>query len=261
MVADHQNEPVDINAQLRIGSVIMSSFKNVLTIARKECLLFFNSPVAYIVITVFLLFSGWLFFQQFFLLGQATMRPLFVLIPVLFMFLAPAITMRMIAEERKTKTISLLLTLPITNWEVIIGKFLAAVSLLGGALFLTVPYTVTVALVGRLDWGPVWGGYAGALLLGAAYISVGMLSTSVARNQIVAFILGLSLCFFFFMIDKVLIFLPEKLATPFEYLSVDYHFQNIARGVIDLRDLVFYLTFIGLFIIYSVYALQRENWR
>ena len=239
----------------------MNKLKNILTVFKREFLSFFNSPVAYIVITAFLLFSGWLFFQQFFLMGQASMRPFFALIPVLFIFFAPAITMRLVAEERKTKTISLLMTLPLGNAEIILGKFLAAVALLGVGLLLTLPYALTVASVGMLDWGPVWGGYFGALLMGAAYLAVGMFCTSLTSNQIVAFILGLGICFVFFIIDKILMFLPEKLATAFEYLSVDYHFHNIARGVIDLRDIVFYLSFISAFIIYSMYAIQRENWR
>jgi ABC-2 type transport system permease protein len=222
----------------------MTKLDNILTVFKKEFLSFFNSPIAYIVITVFLLFSGWLFFQQFFLMGQASMRPLFSLIPILFIFFAPAITMRLIAEERKTKTISLLMTLPLGNAEIILGKFLAAEALLGVALLLTLPYALTVASVGMLDWGPVWGGYLGALLMGAAYVAVGMFCTSLTSNQIVAFILGLGICFVFFIIDKVLIFLPGRLSTVFEYLSVDYHFRNIARGVIDLRDVVFYLSYI-----------------
>jgi ABC-2 type transport system permease protein len=239
----------------------MNQIKNVSTVFKREFLSFFNSPIAYIVITVFLLFSGWLFFQQFFLVGQATMRPFFGSVPVLFLFLAPAITMRLIAEERKTKTISLLLTLPISNMEIILGKFLAAEALLGVALFLTLPYALTVSALGSLDWGPVWGGYLGALLMGGAYLAVGMFSTALTSNQIVAFIVGLGLNFVFFIIDKVLIFLPEKLANWLEYLSVDYHFHNVARGVIDLQDMVFYLTFMATFIIYSVYAVQREHWR
>jgi ABC-2 type transport system permease protein len=239
----------------------MNKLKNILTVFKKEFASFFNSPIAYIVITVFLLFAGWLFFQQFFLVGQAGMRALFGLIPILFIFFAPAITMRLIAEERKTKTISLLMTLPIGNAEIIVGKFLAAEALLGVALLLTFPYALTVASVGMLDWGPVWGGYVGALLVGAAYLAVGLFCSSLTSNQIVAFILGLGICFVFFIIDKVIIFLPERLSTVFEYLSVDYHFHNIARGMLDLRDLTFYLTFVSAFIFYSVYAIQREDWR
>lgn len=239
----------------------MNKLMNIHTVFKREFQSFFNSPVAYIVITVFLLFSGWLFFQQFFLVGQASMRPLFGLIPVLFMFLAPAITMRLIAEERKTKTISLLMTLPIGNAEIILGKFLAAEALLGVALLLTLPYALTVGSVGLLDWGPVWGGYLGALLMGAAYLAVGMFCTSLTSNQIVAFILGLGICFVFFIVDKVLMFLPGWLSTVFQYLSVDYHFHNIARGVIDIRDVVFYLSFVAAFNLYAVYAVQREGWR
>ncbi len=135
--------------------------------------------------------------------------------------------MRLIAEERKTKTISLLMTLPLGNAEIILGKFLAAEALLGVGLLLTLPYALTVASVGMLDWGPVWGGYFGALLMGAAYLAVGMFCTSLTSNQIVAFILGLGICFVFFILDKVLIFLPERLSTrvrvPFGGLPFSQH--------------------------------------
>ncbi len=239
----------------------MISARNIWIVFKKEFLSFFNSPVAYIVVTVFLLITGWFFFQQFFLMGQATMRPLFSMIPIIFIFLAPAITMRLIAEERKTKTFSLLLTLPVRDSEIILGKYLAALGLLALALLLTLPYALSISSIGSLEWGPVLGGYLGGILMGAAYLAIGMLSTSLTKNQIVAFILGLALCFFFFAIDKMLLFLPDSAATVFEYLSVDYHFHNIARGVIDLRDIVFYFTFIGALIMYSVYAIQREDWR
>ncbi len=235
--------------------------RNVLTVFTKEFLSFFNSPVAYIVLTVFLLVTGWLFFQQLFVAGQASMRGLFGLIPIMFIFFAPAITMRLIAEERKTNTIGLLLTLPITNVEMMLGKFFAAWGLLGVALGLTFPFALTVASAGPMDWGPVFGGYIGAMLMGAAYLSIGMFSTSLTSNQIIAFIIGLALSFVFFIIDKVLMFMPESLATFLQYISVDYHFRNIARGVLDLRDLMFYLTFCGAFLTYSVYAVQREEWR
>lgn len=239
----------------------MSKLGNIGTVFKKELLSFFNSPVAYIVVTVFLLIAGWLFFQQFFVVGLANLRPLFSVIPILFIFFAPAITMRLVAEERKTKTFSLLLTLPVSSTEIILGKFLAAWALLGVGLLLTVPYAVTVSSLAAIDWGPVVGGYLGALLMGAAYLSIGMFCTSLTSNQIVAFILGLGICFVFFVIDKVLVFIPERFTTFFEYFSVDFHFHNIARGVLDLRDIVFYISFITAFITYSIHAIQREEWR
>jgi len=235
--------------------------KNFRVVFKREFLSFFNSPTAYIVVTVFLLVAGWMFFQQFFLIGQASLRPLFAFVSILFMFFAPAITMRLVAEERKTKTFSLLLTLPLSNAEIILGKFLAAWALLGVGLLLTVPYAFTVSALGTMDWGPVVGGYLGALLMGGAYLAIGMFCTSLTANQIVAFILGLGMCFVFFILGKVLIFLPEGIATVVEYFSVDYHFQNIARGVIDLRDLVFYISFIAAFLSYSTFAIQSEKWR
>jgi len=233
--------------------------KYILAISKKELAGYFNSPVAYIVISVFLLLSGWLFFQQFFLAGQVSMRALFSLTPMLLIFFAPAITMRLISEERKAGTLELLVTLPLTNANIIIGKFLAAVVLLSVAILLTIPYTITVSTLGSLDWGPVIGSYIGLILLGASYLSVGLFCSSVSRNQIVAFIVGLALCFGIFLLDKTLPFLPNFMASFVQYLSVDYHYNNIARGVIDTRGLVYYGSFISMFLMFAVFALDNEK--
>ncbi|RJO65664.1 MAG: ABC transporter [Myxococcales bacterium] len=229
------------------------------SIAKKEFASYFNSPIAYIVISVFLLINGWFFFQQFFLVGQATLRGLFSTMPILYMFFAPAITMRLIAEERKTGTLELLVTLPLRNWDIVVGKFLAGLALLLLATFLTLPYAITVGLVGELDWGPVIGGYLGLTLLGAGYVALGTFCSALTRNQIVAFIIGLALCFVVYMFDKVLFYAPAFMASFLEYLSIDYHFSNIARGVIDTRDLVYYASFVTMFLMFSVYALDSER--
>lgn len=233
--------------------------KHVWTIFKKEFASYFNSPIAYIVITVFLLLTGWLFFQQFFLVGQTSVRSLFSLMPILFIFFAPAITMRLISEERKTGTLELMVTLPVTNAQIIVGKFFAALGLLSVAILLTLPYAFTVGALGQLDWGPVIGGYIGAILMGAGYLSLGAFSSTITKNQIIAFIVGLALCFLIFMLDKILMFVPSFLASTLEYLSIGYHFNNIARGVIDTRDLVYYVTFVGGFLLLSVYMLENEK--
>lgn len=238
--------------------------KHILAIMKKELAGYFNSPVAYIVITVFLLLTGWLFFQQFFLTAQVSMRALFGLAPLLLIFFAPAITMRLISEERKAGTLELLVTLPLKNSDVIIGKFLAAVILLSVAILLTLPYAITVSFLGAsdqisLDWGPVIGSYLGLILLGASYLSVGIFCSAISRNQIVSFIIGLALCFGIFLLDKTLAFLPAFMASIVQYLSVDYHFTNIARGVVDTRGLVYYASFISMFLLFAVHALDSER--
>ena len=233
--------------------------KQIWAITKKEFSSYFNSLVAYIVITVFLLITGWLFMQQFFLMGQASVRSLFSIMPLLFMFFAPAITMRLISEERKTGTLELLITLPIRNRDVIIGKFLAALGLLGVAIILTVSYPITISFLGELDWGPVIGGYIGLVLLGAGYLALGTFCSTITRNQIVSFIVALALCFVVFILDKILMFAPAFMASTLEFLCIDYHFNNIARGVIDTRDLIYYATFITMFLVLSVYSLGNEK--
>ena len=171
----------------------------------------------------------------------------------------PAITMRLIAEEVKTGTLEWLTSMPLRDLDVVLGKFLAALGLIAVALAMTLPYPISVDMVGALDWGPVIGGYIGLLLLAGAFLAVGLFASSLTENQIVAFIIGVSLCFTFFMLDKVTFFLPEQLGAIFQYLSVDYHFRNIARGVIDTRDLLFYLGMmvIGLFL--TMESLKRRH--
>lgn len=217
-----------------------------LAVARREFKSFFISPIAYIVLGGFLLLSGWLYFSTLFLAGQASLRGFFGVAPVLFVVLVPAITMRAVAEERKSGTLELLLTFPMDDWQITLGKFLASLGMVSVALACTLPYAFTVAaLTGpgpSFDWGPVFAGYFGLLLLASAFIGLGLWGSALSKNQIVGFIFGLVLCFAFYFVDKFAPLLPDTLAQLAEFLSVDYHFENIARGVLDTRDLVFYLS-------------------
>lgn len=217
-----------------------------LAVARREFRSFFNSPVAYIVIGVFLVVAGWLYFSTVFVAGQASLRGFFSIAPVLFVVFAPAVTMRLVAEERKTGTLELLLSMPLRDWEVVAGKFLAALGMVSVGLLWTLPYPLTVAGLtaegARFDWGPVVMGYLGLLLMASSFLALGLWASAISRNQIVGFIIGLLLCFAFYFIDKFAMVLPESLGELLQYLSVDYHFANIARGVLDTRDLLFYLS-------------------
>jgi len=223
--------------------------RQVVHIFRKEFSAYFISPIAYIVISIFLLVTGWLFFATFFLFNQANLRTFYTLLPVVFAFVIPAITMRLISEELNIGSDEILFTMPVTYGEVIIGKFLASVALIMAMLIPTLAYPLTVSFIGKLDWGPVVGGYVGAVFMGAAFSAVGLFASALTRNQIIAFIIGLAICFTLTLIDKMLFFLPQSLLGVFSYLGADFHFQNIAKGIIDSRDILYFISvcFVGLF--------------
>ena len=231
----------------------------VVHIFRKEFSAYFISPIAYIVIAIFLLVTGWFFFATFFLFNQANLRSFYALLPVMFAFVIPAITMRLISEEINVGSDEILLTMPVTFRDVILGKFLASVALVVAMLIPTVAYPLTVSLMGQLDWGPVVGGYLGAIFLGAAFSAVGLFASALTRNQIIAFIIGLAICFTLTLIDKMLYFLPQSLLGVFAYLGADFHFQNIAKGIIDSRDILYFVSicFVGLYGAYLA-LLQRH---
>jgi len=224
--------------------------QNIKHIFQKEFKSYFISPIAYIVISVFLIIIGWLFFSTFFLEKQANMTKFFSLLPVTFSFIIPALTMRLFSEEINIGSYELLITLPLSFRDIIVGKFLAAVAFVTIMLSPTLVYAVSTSLIGDLDWGPVIGGYFGAIFLGASFSAVGLLASSFTRNQVIAFIIGMAICFSLtLLIDFVLFFIPDIFVGFFQYLSANHHFQNIAKGVLDLRDIIYFvsLAFIALY--------------
>jgi ABC-2 type transport system permease protein len=236
------------------------SLQNIATIFRREIRFYFNSPIAYVVIIVFLSILGWFFSNNLFLMNIATLRIVFELVPLLFLFFAPAITMRLLAEEKKSGTLELLTTKPVRDVEIILGKFLAAWALLAAALLPTLVYVVIIVFLGPLDVGPVITGYLGLLLMGGVYIAIGLFTSSITENQIVAFIIGFLLVLTLFLLDKVLMYVPEGLASTMEFLSVDYHLSNIARGVIDSRDLLYFFSVLGFSLMLATVSLERRKW-
>ncbi len=223
--------------------------RQVLLIFKKEFKDYFVSPIAYIVIALFLLVTGWLFFSTFFVVGQADLRNFFVRLPFLFALTVPIITMRLFSEELNTGSYELLLTLPVTFHHVVFGKFLAAVAFVAAILAPTLAYPIFISFVGGLDWGVVAGGYIGALLLGSAYAAVGLFASSLTRNQIIACILGIVVCALLAIVDKMLFFFPRSVLSVIEYLSSSFHFENIARGIVDSRDMLYFASviFLGLY--------------
>jgi ABC-2 type transport system permease protein len=216
--------------------------RNTINIFKKEFKGYFISPIAYIVISIFLILTGWFFFSTFFLFGQAELRNFFSLLPVIFSFIVPAVTMRLFSEEFNTGSYELILTMPVSSLDIIIGKFLAAAAFIVIMLMPTLSYSIFISFIGELDWGPVVGGYVGAILLGAAFSTIGLFASSLTRNQIVAFIIGMAFCFTLTLIDKMLFFLPESALNVFQYLGANFHFQNIAKGIIDSRDILYFLS-------------------
>lgn len=237
--------------------------KAIWIIAKRELQSFFDSLIAYIMLILFLGFSGfftWLFGSDIFFVGQASLESFFDIAFWSLFFFIPALTMRLLAEENKTGTIELLLTKAVTDRQVVVGKFLSTLLLVAIALAFTIPYVVTVAYLGNMDYGQVVCGYFGLLLMSGAYISIGLYASSITHNQIVAFLTALFIGLFFHLIFGLLAtgftgFVSQLLNT----LSLSNHFESIIRGVVDTRDLIYFLSIISIGLILSELSLTKRN--
>lgn len=232
--------------------------KQIKHIALKEFRDYFISPIAYIVISIFLIVTGWFFFSAFFIFGRADMRDFFSLLPIIFSFVIPAVTMRLFSEEKNVGSYETLLTMPVSFTDIAVGKFIAATGFTIAMLLPTLSYPIFISFLGDIDLGPVIGGYLGTILLSGAFCSIGILASSLTRNQIIAFIIGSALCFTLTILDKLLFFMPEKIIAVIEYLSANFHFSNISKGIIDSRDLVYFLSIIFISL-YSTFIVMHEK--
>jgi len=233
---------------------------NILSIYRKELRSYLYSPIPYILIIVFMIITGWFFTTNLFLNEVVSLRGVLDVIPFILLFYIPAISMRTFSEEKKSGTIELLMTKPITEYDVVIGKFLSTITLAAFTFLPTVVYVISLTFLGKLDFGPVISSYLGLLLLAGLYISVGIFSSSLTENQVIAFIISFLIIFALFMINKVLVFVPSGMVSTMEYISSDSHFSNIVRGVIDSRDIVYYLSGIIIMIILTKTSLESRKW-
>ncbi|WP_446008376.1 Gldg family protein [Candidatus Electrothrix sp.] len=235
-----------------------------LRIARKEFSAFFSSPVAFIFLGTFLAISLFIFFwvETFFSRNITEIRALFEWMPILLIFLVAAITMRMWAEEHRAGTLEFLLTSPVRPITLVLGKFLACLALIGLALLMTLPLAVTVSFLGPLDWGPVLGGYLASLFLAAAYISIGLFVSVKSENQIVSLITTSLICGLLYLIgsDTLSAFLGNQGAEILQLLGTGSRFDSITRGVIDLRDLYYYVGIMGVFLCLNIYGLEKIRW-
>ncbi len=234
-------------------------------IAKRELASYFDSLTAYVMIVLFLGLSGfftWLFGNSVFVVGQASLGVFFGIALWTLFFFIPAITMKTLAEENKAGTIELLSTKSVTDIQIVTGKFLSCLLLVGVALACTLPYYVTVSFLGNIDHGAVIGGYIGLLLVSAVYVSIGVFASSLTNNQIVAFLLALTIGIFFQLVfDTLAMAFTGPLGGLFHYLSIQTHFESVSRGVFDSRNLLYFasVAFAGLMLAQTV--LSKRNWK
>lgn len=223
------------------------------TIFKRELASYFATPVAYVFIVIFLLLAGTFTFYMgnFYERGQADLLPFFSFHPWLYLFLVPAVSMRLWSEERKSGSIELLLTLPITMWQAVVGKFLAAWAFVGVALLLTFPMWITVNYLGSPDNGVIFTSYVGSFFMAGAFLAIGACISAATRNQVIAFILTAVTCFLFLLsgfpivLDFFRTFAPQGIIDAIAGLSFLTHFSSISKGVLDLRDVLYFLFVIG----------------
>jgi len=240
---------------------------NVLVIFRREFFSYFATPLAFVFIVIFLLLAGVFAFYLggFYERGQADLAPFFEFHPWLYLFLIPALAMRLWAEERKSGSIELLMTLPVTVWQAVLGKYLAAWCFAGVALLLTFPMWITVNYLGDPDNGTILAAYIGSFLMAGGFLAIGACLSAATRNQVIAFIFTVVVCFFFllsglpFVVNLVQGWAPQAIVDAIAALSLRTHFLSISKGVIDLRDLLYFATLIGAWLVANTIVLEMKK--
>lgn len=229
-----------------------------IVIFKREFAAYFASPIAYIVTGLFLIITGIMFFTAFYLQNRASMRNLFQMLPLILSFFIPALTMRVYAEEKRVGSIETLYTLPVTEFDVALGKFLASFVASAVMIAPTLLYLIGMLPFGIPDAGPVIGGYIGALFLCAAFSAIGIFASSITKNQIIAFFTAFIICIALTMISDFLIFLPAPIVGFLQFLSANEHFTSISRGIIDSRDLIYFVSLTALFFSLTVVTQEKE---
>ncbi len=259
------------------------SARNVMLVFKKELLSFFSSFIAYAVIAVFLAITGYLFYnllanfsilsfqaqadpmiaRQYNLLNinETVVRPLFGNISMIMLLMTPLLTMKLLAEEKKSGTMELLLTYPVRDSEVVIGKYLACLAVLLALLLSTVSYPVLLYIWGEPEVMPIVTGYLGLFLLGAAFIALGVFTSSVTENQIVAASLAVGILFFFWLMSYSVTLVSPGIGQIVSYIAINEHFESLAKGVVDTEDIVYYLGFILVFLFLTLRAVEANRWR
>jgi ABC-2 type transport system permease protein len=235
--------------------------KNIYFIWKREVTTYFTSPVAYFVVVLFLVIMGALFWLDYFReINNLSLRGFFEQAPLFLAFFAPAVTMGSFADEKRSGTLELTMTMPVSDASIVVGKFLAAVTLLSVVFAMTLPYPYTLSTLGNLDWGAVAAGYAGLLLLGSSYAAIGIMTSSWTREQVVAILSAFSICFALYVVGVFFGRTDGDVASAVQYISTGYHFGNLARGVIDLRDVIYYLSLIGVSLTIAHASISSRRW-
>lgn len=228
-------------------------------IVRRELGAWFNSFIIWLVTSLFILITGFMFFSTFFLANEADLRYFFELLPVLFAFFIPAITMRVFSEESRSGSLETLLTLPVSAGDAVAGKYIA--SLISCALLL-VPslfYVLACCVFGSPDAGPIIGGYIGALLLAAAFCAIGLFASAISKNQIVAFFVAFAISIVLAMIDQFAIILPARIADFLTFFSAGSHFSSVSKGILDSRDILYFLSVLCIFLGFTIRAVKSRR--
>jgi ABC-2 type transport system permease protein len=235
--------------------------RNIWAIARRELQSYFVSPVAYVVSALFLLISGFLFSLILGISNEASMRPLFGNFAVIFLFIVPALTMRLLAEEQRTGTMELMLTAPVRDSELVLGKFLGVFLLLLIMLAITLVYPLILVLAGNPDRGPILAGYLGVILQASALLSIGLLASSLTQNQIIAALLTFVVLLILWLADALGNFTQGRIGDLFRFLSITKHFDEFPRGVIDSRDILYFLSVTAAALFFTVQSVTARRWR
>ena len=235
------------------------SFAHIYHIAKREFLASFHAPVAYILLVLYVVISAYFFTGGLFDSGEASLRSFFSIMPVVFLVIIPGVAMRLLAEERKSGTLELLVTLPVRDMEIVLGKFAAALAFLVAILISSLVFPLTVAWLGNPDWGPIIGGYLALLFLGGTFLSIGLFASSLTRNQVVALVISFVISLILLVIAGSASYIPGFLGSFLEQLSLSTHFNNIARGVLDTRDVIYYLSMMVFFLALTAQSLAARK--
>ncbi len=235
------------------------SFSHIYQIARRELVTSFHGPVAYILLVLYVVISAYFFTSGLIETQEASLRSFFSMMPIVFLVIIPGVSMRLLAEERKSGTLELLVTLPVRDWEVVLGKFLAGAAFLVALLLASIAFPITVAWLGDPDWGPIWGGYIALLLLGGSFLSIGIFASSLTRNQVVALVISFVICLLLLVIAGSANYIPGFFGDLLVQLSLATHFSNISRGVLDTRDLLYYFSVMIFFLHLTTQSLAARK--
>ena len=235
--------------------------KATLAIAERELKAYFLSPVGYVVIAGFLLLASYMFYLPLAIMGDLSLRRWTYNIVIIFIILVPALTMRLIAEERKTGTIEVLATSPVTDAQVILGKFLGCVGFYAAMLALTFTYPIILIRLGKPEMGPIFASYLGLFLFGASFVAIGLLASALSKSQVVGFVGAFVVLLFLFLIEWMAQTGGGWLTSVIRYIGIQQHLENFGKGIIDTKDVIYYFSVVALCLLLSVRAMQAWKWR